>query len=45
MKIAGPEHPIMIIPNPNRIRVVFAGRVVAETARALTLTEAKLPAV
>ncbi len=45
MKIAGPEHPIMIIPNLNRLRVVFAGRVIAETARALTLTEAKLPAV
>lgn len=45
MKIPGPEHPITIIPNPTRIRVVFAGRVVAETARALTLTEATLPAV
>ncbi|SMF89726.1 Uncharacterized conserved protein, DUF427 family [Azospirillum oryzae] len=45
MKIPGPEHPITIIPNPNRIRVVFAGRVVAETARALTLTEATLPVV
>ncbi|PWC31938.1 DUF427 domain-containing protein [Azospirillum sp. TSO22-1] len=45
MKIPGPDHPIMITPNPNRVRVVFAGRVVAETARALTLTEANLPAV
>ncbi|MGY0835225.1 DUF427 domain-containing protein [Azospirillum argentinense] len=45
MKIPGPEHPITIIPNPNRIRVVFASRVVADTARALTLTEAKLPVV
>ncbi|UKJ76133.1 DUF427 domain-containing protein [Azospirillum brasilense] len=45
MKIPGPEHPITIIPNPNRTRVVFASRVVADTARALTLTEAKLPVV
>lgn len=45
MKNPGPDHPIMITPNPNRIRVVFAGRVVAETARALTLKEANLPAV
>lgn len=45
MKIPGPEHPITIVPNPNRIRVVFAGRVVAETSRALTLTEANLPMV
>lgn len=45
MKIPGPEHPITVIANPNRIRVVFAGRVVAETARALTLAEANLPLV
>ncbi|CAO3452446.1 DUF427 domain-containing protein [Azospirillum largimobile] len=43
MKIPSPEHPITIIPNANRTCVVFAGRVVADTARALTLTEAKLP--
>lgn len=45
MKIPGSEHPITIISNPSRIRVVFAGRVVAEAARALTLTAAKLPVV
>ncbi|HYG87189.1 MAG TPA: DUF427 domain-containing protein [Azospirillum sp.] len=45
MKIPGPDHPITVVPNPNRIRVVFAGRVVAETTRALTLKEATLPAV
>src|SRR5881227_1271314 len=39
------EHPITIEPNPNRVRVVFNGRVVAETTRALTLREASLPPV
>src|SRR5438094_5285055 len=39
------EHPITIEPNPNRVRVTFNGRVVAETTRALTLREAGLPPV
>lgn len=45
MKIPGPDHPINIVPNPRRVRVSFNGRVVADTTRALTLTEASLPAV
>lgn len=45
MKIPGPDHPITITPNPNRVRVVFAGRVVADTTRALSLKEASYPAV
>lgn len=32
-------HRITIAPNPNRVRVVFNGRVVADTSRALTLRE------
>lgn len=36
---------IRIEPNPNRVRVVFAGRVVADTTRALTLREGNLAAV
>src|SRR5712664_2675094 len=36
---------ITIEPNPNRVRVLFTGRVVANTSRALTLREASLPAV
>jgi uncharacterized protein (DUF427 family) len=32
-------------PNPNRVRVTIAGRLVADTTRALTLKEALLPAV
>jgi uncharacterized protein (DUF427 family) len=39
------EHPITIEQNPNRVRVLFNGRVVADTKRALTLREATLPAV
>lgn len=33
-------HPIAISPNPLRVRVWFGGRIVANTTRALTLTEA-----
>jgi uncharacterized protein (DUF427 family) len=42
MKPPGPDHPITIEPNPKRVRVVFNGRVVADSARALTLREASL---
>ena len=42
MKIPGPDHPITIEPNPKRVRVVFNGRVVADSTRALTLREASL---
>jgi uncharacterized protein (DUF427 family) len=45
MKLPGPDHPITIAPNPRRVRVVFNGRVVADTVRALTLKEASLPSV
>jgi uncharacterized protein (DUF427 family) len=42
MKIPGPDHPITIEPNRKRVRVVFNGRVVADSARALTLRETSL---
>jgi uncharacterized protein (DUF427 family) len=45
MKLPGLDHPITITPNPKRLRVTFAGQVVAETARALTLQEASYPPV
>jgi uncharacterized protein (DUF427 family) len=45
MKLPGPDHPITITPNPKRLRVTFAGQVVAETTRALTLQEASYPPV
>src|SRR5215475_11037 len=35
-----PDHPITITLAPNRVRVTFAGRVVADSKRALALTEA-----
>jgi uncharacterized protein (DUF427 family) len=45
VKIPGPDHPITIASNPHRVRILFNGRVVADTVRALTLLEASLPAV
>ncbi len=45
MKSPGPDHPITIEPNPKRVRVLFNGRTVADTHRALTLREAMLPPV
>jgi uncharacterized protein (DUF427 family) len=36
----GPEHPITIEPNQARVLVTVAGRVIADTTRALTLREA-----
>jgi uncharacterized protein (DUF427 family) len=42
MKLPGPDHPIAIAPNPKRVRVVFNGRVVADTTRAVILKEATL---
>ena len=41
----GPDHPITLTPNPDRIVVTVAGRVVADTHHALTLKEATYPAV
>ncbi len=41
----GPDHPITVTPNPNRVVVTVAGKVVADTTRALTLQEASYPAV
>jgi uncharacterized protein (DUF427 family) len=38
--IPGPDHPILIEPNPSRIIVTVAGRTVADTQQALTLREA-----
>ena len=40
MKVPGPEHPITIDPNPQRVVVWVAGRIVADTRRALMLREA-----
>jgi uncharacterized protein (DUF427 family) len=40
-----PDHPITISPAGGRIRVTFAGHVVAESDKALMLMEASYPAV
>ena len=40
MKIPGPDHPIAIEPATEHVRVTFAGKVVADTRRALVLREA-----
>jgi uncharacterized protein (DUF427 family) len=45
MKIPGPDHPITIEQNAHRVLVRYAGRVIADTKRALTLKEASYPAV
>ncbi len=45
MKIPGPDHPIAIAPNPKRVVVTFAGRVIADSRRALTMQESTYPAV
>lgn len=45
IKIPGPDHPITIERNRNRVVVTVAGRIVADTGDALTLREAKYPPV
>jgi uncharacterized protein (DUF427 family) len=43
--VPGPDHPITIESNPNRLVVSAGGRVVADTVKALTLREAGYPPV
>lgn len=45
MKLPGPDHPITISPNEGRVRVIFAGRTIADTTQALALKEARYPPV
>ena len=40
MELPAPSHPITVARNAKRVRVVFAGEVIADTTRALTLNEA-----
>ena len=42
IRAPGPDHPISIEPNPARVTVLIAGRTVADTRSALTLTEASI---
>jgi uncharacterized protein (DUF427 family) len=45
VRIPGPDHPITIVPNFNRIVVKVAGHVIADSRRTLTLAEAHYPQV
>ena len=45
VKIPGPDHPITIDRNPNRVVILLAGRIIADTQDALTLREASYPPV
>ena len=45
IKIPGPDHPISIERDSERVIVSVAGRVIADTRQALTLREAHYPAV
>jgi len=45
MKLPGPDHPITITPAAKRVRVSFAGRVIADSTQVLALKEAGYPTV
>ncbi|MEA1651114.1 DUF427 domain-containing protein [Nitrospirillum sp. BR 11164] len=45
IKIPGPDHPITIKRNPRRVVVTLGGKVIADTREALSLREARYPAV
>lgn len=45
VKIPSPDHPISVRPNPKRVIITVAGRIIADTVKALTLQEATYPAV
>ncbi len=44
-KTPGPDHPITVGKNPDRVIVKVAGQVIADTRDALSLQEADYPAV
>jgi uncharacterized protein (DUF427 family) len=45
IRIPGPDHPITISPAEGRVRLTVAGRIVAESTRALRLEEQGYPPV
>ncbi len=45
VRIPGPDHPITISPVEGKVRVTVAGRIVAESTRALRLEESVYPPV
>lgn len=44
-RIPGPDHPISVAPAERRVVVRFAGQIVADTMRALTMKEGSYPPV
>ena len=44
IRIPGPDHPITISPVEGKVRVTVAGRIVAESTRALRLEEKRISA-
>ncbi len=45
VRTPGPEHPISVEPNLDRVVVTVAGKVIADSRSTLTLKEARYPAV
>ena len=45
VKIPGPDHPILVTPNPNRAVVTLVGKMIGDTTRALIQREACYAAV
>ena len=45
IRIPGPDHPITVSPAERKVRVTVAGRIVAESTRALRLEEKGYPPV
>ncbi|HWG06112.1 MAG TPA: DUF427 domain-containing protein [Beijerinckiaceae bacterium] len=45
MKVPGPDHPISVTPDGKHVRVLWQGRVVADSTKALALKEASYPIV
>lgn len=45
VKVPGPDHPITIERNPNRVVVMVGGKAIADTTEALVLREAHYPSV
>ena len=45
VKYSGPDHPISVESNASWVVVTVAGRIVADTRKALTLREASYPPV
>ena len=45
MRDPGPDHPITVVPHPQRVRVRFNGQTIADTTSALAMSEVDYPVV